>query len=208
MTENYHDTLPCFQVGELYTGEPCAPYTITRVRHGVQQVQEYIECRQLPLLDVRRQALTDHFRYMRLQSKETLTVASRADLEGLVGETASHLSESELRHHVEDQLAVRHFAVWHDHSTVCGCGFILVTCKEVYNNLVHYTNDEHKNLTGQTVDIQAEVERPYIHLLAAGSSTASDHIAFTADRMECVKVNSTASTRWYTPQGQTALLQW
>ena len=39
MTENYHDTLPCFHVGELYTGEPCAPYTITRVRHGVQQVQ-------------------------------------------------------------------------------------------------------------------------------------------------------------------------
>ena len=101
------------------------------------------------------------------------------------------MSDSELRHHVNHQLAVRHFAVWHDHSTVCGCGFILVTCKEVYKNLVHYTNDEYKNLTGQTVDVQAEVEHPYIHLLAAGSSTASDHIAFTPDRVECVKALET-----------------
>ena len=71
MTENYHDTLPYFHVGELYTGEPCAPYTITRVWHGVQQVQEHIEGQKLPLLDICRQALTDYFRYMWLQSKET-----------------------------------------------------------------------------------------------------------------------------------------
>ena len=154
-------------------------------------MQEYIEGRKLPLLVIRRQALRDHFPFMRLQSKETLAVASRAELERLVGEAAYRMSDSELRCHVEHQLAVCHFALWHDHSTVCGYGFILMTCKEVYDKLVHYTNDEYKTLTGQTVDVQAEVERPYIHLLVVGSSSATDHIAFTADRVECVKALDT-----------------
>ena len=47
---------------------------------------------------------------------------------------------SELRKCVATHIARHHFAVWHDHSTVCGCGFIMVACKEVYNRLVHYTD--------------------------------------------------------------------
>lgn len=81
-------------------------------------------------------------------------------------------------------------SLFHNHSinqSLCGYGFILVTCKEVYDKLVHYTNDEYKTLTRKIVDVQAELERPYIHLLVVGSSSASDHIAFTADRVECVK---------------------
>ena len=101
------------------------------------------------------------------------------------------MSDSELRLHVVTHITRRHFAVWHDHSTVCGYGFILVTCQEVYDRLVHYTDTEYKALTGQSVDVQALVERPYLHLLVVGSSSALDHMAFTADRLECVKALDT-----------------
>ena len=121
-------------------GEPCAPYRIVRVRHGTQRMVEHVQGRKHPLLDIRRQALTDHFQYMRLQKRETHLAASRVELEGLVGQSASHMSESELRQHVDKSLALRHFAVWQDHSTLCGCGYIMVTCKEVYDKLVHYTD--------------------------------------------------------------------
>ena len=47
---------------------------------------------------------------------------------------------SELRKCVATHIARHHFAVWHDHSTVCGCEVIMVACKEVYNRLVHYTD--------------------------------------------------------------------
>ena len=67
----------------------------------------------------------------------------------------------------------------------------MVTCKEVYDRLVHYTDAEYKALMGLFVDVQALVERPYVHLLAAGSSSASDHIAFTVDRLEWVKALDT-----------------
>ena len=157
------------------------------MRHGTQQVHEHVEGHKLPLFDIRQQGLTDHFQYMQLQKQDTLQSASRLELEGLVGQTANQMSKSELRLHVQTHIALCHFAVWHDHSTVCGCGFIMVTCKEVYDRLVHYTDAEYKALVGLSVDVQALVERPYVHLLAAGSSSASDHIAFTVDRLEWVK---------------------
>ena len=33
------------------------------------------------------------------------------------------------------------------------------------------------------MDVQAAVERPYVHILAAGSSSATDNIALAADRL-------------------------
>ena len=54
--------------------------------------------------------------------------------------------------------------------------------QRVYDRFVHYTDAEYKALTGLSVGVQALVERPYIHLLAADSSSALDHIAFTVQR--------------------------
>ena len=61
----------------------------------------------------------------------------------------------------------------------------------MYDRLVHYTDAEYEELTGQKIDVQALVECPYLHLLVAGSSSASDHLAFTADRLDCVRALST-----------------
>lgn len=90
--------------------------------------------------------------------------------------------------YVATHIACHHFAVWHDHTTVCGCRFIMVACKEVYDRLVHYIDTKYKAPTGQSVDVQALVEGPYLHLFAADSSSPADHIAFTVDRLACVQV--------------------
>ena len=88
----------------------------------------------------------------------------------LAGEFGNTRTENECHQYVFKQMSTRHFAMWHDHSTICGCGYILVTCKEIYNSTTYYTNEEYKALTGQTVDISAAVERPYVHMIVAGSS--------------------------------------
>lgn len=94
------------------------------------------------------------------------------------------------------QISLWDFAMWHDHSTICGCGYIMVTCKEVYNSVVHYTSAEYKELTGEWMDILSQIERPYLHILAAGSSSGADHMAFTADWEDCLKnFNATLQTQ-------------
>ena len=126
-------TLSMHTIGELQIGEPCAPYAITQVRHGTEQVRETITGRKIPLLDIRRQALKDHFPFVRLSHKDSILAAERGKLEELVGSVENHMSDCELRKYVERHLALRHFALWHDHATVCGCGYTLMTLKEVYN---------------------------------------------------------------------------
>ena len=64
----------------------------------------------------------------------------------------------------------------------------MVTSKEVYDRLVHYIDAEYEGLSE---DLEALVERPYIHLLAVSSSSASDYISLTVDRLECVKTLNT-----------------
>ena len=64
------------------------------------------------------------------------------------------------------------------------------------DRLVYYSDAEYKALTGLAVDVQTMVERPYIHLLAAASSSVSDTIAFTANRLDCVRAFGT------TPQAE------
>ena len=135
-------------IGELHLGEPCAPYTITRIRHGTEKVTETITGRKISLLTLRKQALQDHFCFMRLSQKDTILAGEREKLEKLVGPKGSEMSDSDLRDHVQQLLSTRYFALWHDHSTVCGCGYLLVTCKEVYNSSTYYTNAEYEEITG------------------------------------------------------------
>lgn len=175
----------------MHIGEPCAPYAITRVTHGTEQVAETVNGRKITLLDIRKQALKEHFKFMRLSNKDGTLALCRAELEKLAGCGAATMSDNELRQHVAKLIARRHFAVWHDHSTICGCGYIMVTCKEVYISVVHYTSAEYKALTGESVDIQARIERPYLYILAAGSSPAADQVALAADRVDCLKDFST-----------------
>ena len=139
---------PHLSLGEMHLGEPCAPYVITRVRHGTEEIRETITGRKIPLLQIRKQALKDHFPYMRLCNKESLLAKERSELEVMFGCLGDSMSDNELHQFVEKQLTLRHFALWHDHSTVCGCGYLLVTCKEVYNSAIYYTNTEYEALTG------------------------------------------------------------
>lgn len=56
---------------------------------------------------------------------------------------------------------------------------------------MHYTDDEYKALTGESANVQAQVECPYLHLLAAGSSCVQDHTVLTTDRLDCVQTFGT-----------------
>ena len=41
----------------------------------------------------------------------------------------------------------------------------MVISKEIYDRVVHYTDEEYKALTGDSVHVQAQVERHYLHLV-------------------------------------------
>ena len=87
---------------------------------------ETIRGRKIPLLYICRQALKDPFSFMRLHHKDKILVEGRAMLKDLVGFAGNEMSDNDLCQYVQKHLTTCHFALWHDHSTVCGCEHILV----------------------------------------------------------------------------------
>lgn len=86
----------------------------------MEHVAETVNGHKMPLLNIRKQALKEHFKLMRLSNKDSILASSQAELEKLVGCGAATMSDSELQQHVVKLIALWYFAVWHDHSTICG----------------------------------------------------------------------------------------
>ena len=57
----------------------------------------------------------------------------------------------------------RTIAVWHDHATILGHGYVLVTAKIIYDTAVFKLNSDIPP-TSQVKNIQAFVEEPEIHI--------------------------------------------
>ena len=87
-----------------------------------------------------------------------MLVATHAELETLVGFGAATISKSELHSTLRNKLCNDTSQCGMIMQPICGCCYIIVTCKEVYNSAVHYTSAEYKALTGESVDVQAQVE--------------------------------------------------
>ena len=81
--------------------------------------------------------------------------------------------------------------MWHDHATILGRGFLMITVHVLYDKGVFLTSKEYKDRTGEKVNVQAEVEQPEIYLLAMGSSSIEDQASVIADRLDCLQDLST-----------------
>ena len=76
--------------------------------------------------------------------------------------------------------------LWHDHATILSTGFLMITVHTLYDPAVFLTNSEDQQYTQSAVDIQTEVEKPEIYMLALGSSSIEDQAAVLPDRIDCL----------------------
>ncbi len=180
--------------GRFTLGEECAPYKLTRYVPNDGRIvtkDVLIHGRKVPLEDLRNRLLKKHERYMRLNPNEKFDAMTRSEiLESLqtLGKTPNEpSSDQELRMLLRSYERGRSLALWHDHATILGNGFILVTVHTVYDAAVFLTNAEYKQLHGGIeIDVQAEVEQPEIYLLSLGSSSVADQAALIGDRLDCM----------------------
>ena len=80
-----------------------------------------------------------------------------------------------------------HLQVWHDNSTIANNGYFMVTINTCYDKNIHYTREEYKEKTGIDINVQADIEKPQIHILTKTSSSIEDHLLHSATRLECMK---------------------
>ena len=77
----------------------------------------------------------------------------------------------------------RTLVLWHDHSTILGSGYLLMTIHTLYDPAVFLKTDEYGRLIGKDCarSIQDVVEEPELYILCMSSSSLSDQLATIGD---------------------------
>lgn len=173
--------------GALVLGEPCSPFTLekTKVVNGIVVRNTVIFYgRKIPLSQIRRKLILKHEKYMRLLTDIEIDAMTRDELQSLVGNSETNLIN--LQSKLKSLQRTRHLALWHDHSSILGAGYILMTVHVLYESAVFLTEDEYKTKFNESHHIQQLVEEPELYMLCLSSSSPSDQIATISDRLDCL----------------------
>ncbi len=87
----------------------------------------------------------------------------------------------------------RHLLLWHDHATLLGSGYILITLTILYDSAVFLTTAEYTTPT-ERLNVCERIEKPQIYLITRGTSSISDHLALIGDRVDCLHTLPTKLT--------------
>ena len=96
----------------------------------------------------------------------------------------SNGTAQEMREKIAKSERTRHIAMWHDHSTILGRGYVLVTIKLLYDHAVFKSDD---TINQSQKDLQAYIEEPEIQIIALSSSSVDEQTTLIDDRLECMK---------------------
>ena len=81
----------------------------------------------------------------------------------------------------------RQLQVWHDNSTILNNGYFMVTVNTCYDKNIHNTREEYEEKTWIDINLQADIEKPQIHIITKTSSSIEDQLLHSATRLECIK---------------------
>ena len=168
--------------GVLSLGIECVPYSVTKVsvnNGNLVKNRVPIYGRKIPLLELRKKLLQRHEKHMRLPTNEELEALSRDGMMSLsqdIGMTITNsIDDNELCSMIKQATRNHHLAFWHDHGTILGQGYVLVTVSVMYDSSIFNAGIH-----------QPFIEEPEIHILGLSSSSADDQVAFVPDRYECL----------------------
>ena len=105
--------------GEIVNGTPVVPttvvsFTLDKANNEIIETASTVHARKIPLLDIRKKLLRQH---------EKLNIIRSITPED------------------EQRMATRYLKVWHDRSSVAGCGHFLVLVSVVYDPFFYLTQE-------------------------------------------------------------------
>lgn len=71
-----------------------------------------------------------------------------------------------MREKLKEMERTRHFAVWHDHSSVANQGYLMFLACVLYDPAIHLTDKEYEEKYGEAIEVQKVVEVPELYIVA------------------------------------------
>ena len=171
--------------GVLTLGVPCVPYNLTRLCINDGKLSRFtipISGRKIPLQDIRKKWLLEHEQFMRLPTDDELSAYTHSELVKICQDLGISVNcglvedEENLRIGIKLATRQRCLGFWHDHATILGHGYLLVTVSIMYDSNVFIPDA-----------CQSFIEKPEIHILGLSSSSLDDQVGFIPDRYECLQ---------------------
>ena len=94
---------------------------------------------------------------------------------------------TKMRKKLQKISTTRHLQIWHDHSTLANTGHIIFTVNCLYDPAIYMTDKEYKDTTGKVVDVQTEIEKPHVYIVARCRSCDAEQLAYVETRLCCLQ---------------------
>ena len=176
-----------YKIGELIVPQTFQKISIKNGQLTQEEIQ--VQGRKISLKDIRTDMLAKHKKFMRLRSDETLDELPR---DRVVSELASlsewsdefsMLTTDVLTKKLKAYERTRNLITWHDGSSLSSHSHLLITVACLYDRAVFLTDEEYYQKEGVHVNVQAVVEKPFIHILARTPAT-DQQLLYSQDRLE------------------------
>ena len=177
-----------FQVGFPSHRHVVYRYHLSNGEVHIKEIEVY--GRQFPLTEIRERLLRQHENagFMRSASNyEAMTHAEALSRLGDIGELSNgddELPVARLVERVKQFERSRQLLLGHDHSAMLGRGWLYEVVQVVYDPAVHLTDEEFFRAHKRHVDVQAEVERPALHLLIMCGADDESELRSTRERVD------------------------
>ena len=179
--------------GTINMGELIVPQKYEKtslINNKVITEEVSVQGRKISLNNIRKIWSIDHKKYMRLRTDAEFQNLTRNDVIEMLQKIHEYDKEkhgSETTHQLKEILKVlertRHVMFWHDASNVSNHDHFLVTVAPIYDEAVYITNAEYTQKYGEKINIQAEVEKPYIYIFGRCPSN-DQQLLYSEERIE------------------------
>lgn len=94
---------------------------------------------------------------------------------------------TKMRKQLQEFSTTRHLQIWHDHSTLANTGHIIFTVNCLYDPAIYMTDEEYKKASGKVANVQKEVEKPHVYIVARCRSCDVEQLAYVETRLCCLQ---------------------
>ncbi|KAL9977472.1 hypothetical protein ACROYT_G014878 [Oculina patagonica] len=182
------------QQGEFTVGELIVPREYEKLiidaDGKIHTTTFTVQGRKQPLEEIRRKTLEVHEKFMKVKPDEYYSEMSREDVITQLTRLNEYNPDdglTKMRKKLQKISTTRHLQIWHDHSTLANTGHIIFTVNCLYDPAIYMTDDEYKAASGKVLNIQTEVEKPHVYIVARCRSCDVEQLAYVETRLCCLQ---------------------
>ena len=186
-------TMGVYKVGDLIVPQE---FQKVSVKGGkIVTKKNFISSKKISLEETRYKLLHKYKEYMDLTTDKMLNNSTKPDMVKFLKNIGKNVNDDKeanantLKEKIKSFEKTRHLMMWHDCSTVRGHSYLLMMIACIYDPACYYTDTEFQEKFDVFINIQTNVEKPWVYILAgyyilAGCPFNEQQILYSQEKLD------------------------